>query len=351
MIDWLLVVAPVAFSALVFGLALGTQPVDISLQDITTPSALTDRGYAEGTLDDLLERRIIQIIDEAGSDRPVKRIEVGTPDTTINAYAEIVNVEAPVRATQRLLDLVHYVAEVHFLADSKGDTINATLRIRDSNTLQVVRFVTFQRPSDDIDHLIGQVARSIVGFLDPYILAAYLYRDSLKVPKSTADAEVVAYVKSVIDTSDPVFLPWFYGLLGQLSERVGDPAMAIAYYQEALQRDPDFSLGHASWGRTLADQGKIDEAIDQYVAALSIDPDLPVAYVYLAQALIEQGRYKDALAALALAGRLAPEFADVYTTRADVYTRLELPEQAQAQRSRALVAQKRQPHQNLYDTL
>ena len=57
MLDWLLVVAPLAFSALVFGLALGTNPIDISLQTITTPSALEDRGYAADTMFELLELR------------------------------------------------------------------------------------------------------------------------------------------------------------------------------------------------------------------------------------------------------------------------------------------------------
>jgi tetratricopeptide (TPR) repeat protein len=350
MIDWLLVTAPLAFSVLVFGLALGTHPVDISLHEITSPSALTDRGYAEGTLDDLLERRIVAIIDEAGSDRVAKRIQIGTPDTAINAYAEIVNVEAPVRATQRLLDLVHYVAEIHFLADAEGQTVDATLRIRDSNTLHVAKFETFRHSVDDIDGLLEQLARSIVGFLDPYILAVYLYQEAGKEQATTQYEDVVAYVRDVSSVSDREFLPWFYGLLGQLAERLNDPELAIEYYDLALRLDPRFYLAHTNWGRVLADQDQFDEALEQYAAALNINPNKPIAHVYLARALMEQRRYEEALAELTRAAALAPEFAAIYQTRAAIFEQLDLPELAQRALQRADTAQRREPRQNRYDT-
>ena len=62
MLEWLLVVAPVAFSALVFTLAIGSQPVDVALQHITTPEFLEQQGYAPSTLDDIIERNIAEIV-------------------------------------------------------------------------------------------------------------------------------------------------------------------------------------------------------------------------------------------------------------------------------------------------
>jgi tetratricopeptide (TPR) repeat protein len=348
MIDWLLVVAPVAFSALVFGLALGTNPVDISLQEVTTPSVLEDRGYAENTIFELLERKIGAIVDGAGSARVPERIEVGTPDTAINAYAEIVNVEAPVRATQRLLNLVDYVAEIHFVS-GEDKAVTATVRIRDSSTLRLLKFDRIEGQVDAFEDLLDQIARSIVGFVDPYIMAAYLYNRSVQNQASYDD--VVEYVKQTIVVSGNDFLPWFYNLLGQISARSGDPRLAIEYYKEAIGLESDFYLAYINWGRALAGLGREAEAIELYRAALGIEPDVAVAHVYLAEALLEREQFEEALADPATAEVLAPEFAAIYTTRAAIFERVGLPDLAQRARVRADTAVRRQPQQNRYDTL
>jgi len=251
MIEWLVVVAPVAFSALVFGLALGTNPVDISLQEVTTPSALEERGYAADTIFELLERKIGAIVDGAGSARVPERIEVGTPDTAINAYAEIVNVEAPVRATQRLLNLVDYIAEIHFMS-GEGKDISATLRIRDSSTLRLRKFDRINGEIDAFEDLLEQIARGIVGFVDPYILAAYLYSESDQNPSSYGP--VVSYTRQMMVVAGQNFLPWFYNLLGQISEQSGDSNLAIGYYKEAIGTDSRFYLAYINWGHVHSRQ-------------------------------------------------------------------------------------------------
>jgi tetratricopeptide (TPR) repeat protein len=348
MIEWLLVVAPVAFSALVFGLALGTNPIDISLQEVTTPSVLEERGYAAATIFELLERNIGAIVDGAGSARVPERIEVGTPDTAINAYAEIVNVERPVRATQRLLNLVDYVAEIHFVS-GEDKAVTATVRIRDSNTLRLLKFDKIEGQVDAFEDLLDQIARSIVSFLDPYIMAAYLYNKSIQDRVSYGDA--VHYAKQVIVVVDENFLPWFYNLLGQMSDRSDDPGLAIEYYKEAIGIDSKFYLAYINWGHALARLGREAEAIELYHAALSMKPDVAVARVYLAEALLEREQFQEALAELAKAEVLAPEFAAIYTTRAAIFEQVGLPDLAQRARVRADTAVRRQPQQNRYDTL
>jgi tetratricopeptide (TPR) repeat protein len=348
MLDWLLVVAPVAFSALVFGLALGTNPIDISLQTITTPSALEDRGYAADTMFELLERKIGTIVDGAGSARVPERIEVGTPDTAINAYAEIVNVAAPVRATQRLLNLVDYVAEIRFVS-GEDKTITATVRIRDSNTLRLLKFDQIEGQIDAFEDLLDRIASSIVDFVDPYIMAAYLYNRSTQ--EQTSYDSTVSYVKQKILVVDEKFLPWFYNLLGQISDQAGDPNLAIEYYKEAIGIDGNFYLAYINWGHALAGLGREAEAIELYHAALGMEPDAVIAHVYLAEALLKREQFEAALGELAKAEALAPEFVAIYTTRAAIFERLGQPDLAQRARARADTAQRRQPQQNRYDTL
>jgi tetratricopeptide (TPR) repeat protein len=348
MIEWLLVVAPAAFSALVFSLALWTNPIDISLQEVTTPSALEERGYAAATVFELLERKIGGIVDDAGSNRVPEMIEVGTPDTAINAYAEIINVEAPVRATQRLLNLVDYVAELRFVSGD-DNAVTATVRIRDSNTLRLLKFDRIEGHADAFEDLLDRVAQSIVDFVDPYIMAVYLYNRSVQDQSSHDD--LIAYVKQKIAVVDDSFLPWFYNLLGQISEQAGDPNLAIEYYKEAIGIDRYFDLAYINWGHALAGLGREAEAIEMYRAALAIRPDVAVAHLYLAEALLEREQPEAALAELAKAATLAPEFAAVYTTRAAIFEQIGLPDLAQRARVRADTAQRRQPQQNRYDTL
>jgi tetratricopeptide (TPR) repeat protein len=348
--DWLLVALPVAFSAMVFGLALGTEPIDLSLHEVTSPSSLVDRGFEPGTIDDLLERKITAIVEAAGSDRETGKIDIGTSDTAINAYAEIVNVEAPVRATQRLLDMVEYIAETHFLIAGDQDVV-AGLHIMDSNTLETVQYKEYKYPPEDFNELLDEIASDIVNFLDPYILVVYMYKNAIKINPTEKYADVIKQVQSQMAIAKPSIIPWYYGLLGQIAEKVGDPETAIEYYQAALELDEGFYLGHVNWGRLLFNQDKISEALEQYVAALRINPLVPSTNLSIAQALLAQDQFQDAFTALARAGQLAPNFADVYETRADVFERLGLPELAKQQRARAEVARAREPNQNLYDTL
>jgi tetratricopeptide (TPR) repeat protein len=348
MFDWLVVVAPVAFSAVVFALALGTNPIDISLQEVSVPSVLEDRGYAAPTVFELLERRIGAIVDGAGSERVPETIDVGTPNTAINAYAEIINVEAPVRATQRLLGMVDYIAEIR-LVSGEEKAITATLRIRDSNTLNLLKFDQIQGDIDAFEDLLDQVAKSIVSFLDPYIMAAYLYNTAMEGDASYD--HVVQHVKEVIVVVDEDFLPWFYNLLGQVAVQSGEPSLAIEYYKEAIRIDQDFSLAYLNWGHALAGLGQPAEAIELYRAGLSINPDAAVANVYLAEALLEREQLAAALAELARAELLAPDFAAIYTTRAAIFQAMGLPDLAERARVRADTALRRQPQQNRYDTL
>ena len=47
---------------------------------------------------------------------------------------------------------------------------------------------------------------------------------------------------------------------------------AITHYMEALRLRPDYVSAHNNLGITLADQGRVDEAIHQFSETLRIDP-------------------------------------------------------------------------------
>jgi tetratricopeptide (TPR) repeat protein len=370
MLEWLLVVAPVAFSALIFSLAIGSQPIDVALQHITTPDFLEQQGYAPEALDDIIERKIAEIVDGAASLQVPRRIDVGTPETTINAFADMAELVQPVRATQRFLYLVEYIAEIHFLADEafegtvrlgdtrwefeadQDETVVATLRIRDSDTLQIVKYQEIEAGFEDFDHLLDQVAREIVGFVDPYVLALYLYNEGAG---GTSDdvtmRDAVNHLKTAMPRVPAKDRHWYLNLLCHISNELDDPALAIEYCKEAVRWRPEFALAHANWGVALARLEQDPEAIEQYETALRIQDDLVIARVYLAELLHERRRYDEALAQLDLAQARAPELARIYEMRAVVYDQVGVPELAQQQRRRADVARARQPRQSYFDAL
>lgn len=370
MLEWLLIAAPVAFSALIFGLAIGSQPIDIALQHITTPEFLENQGYAPGTIDDMIEHKIAKIVDGAASLQAARRIDVGTPETTINAFADIAQLVEPVRATQRFLGLVDYIAEVHFLADETFDgevrlgdglwkfeaeqdeAVVATLRIRDSDSLQIVKYEEMEAEFEDFDDLLDHVARDIVGFVDPYTLTLYLYNAAvLGTEEDVTLVAAIDHLKAAMPLVPGKDRHWYYNLLCHIANQLDDAELAIAYCQEALRWQPRFALAHANWGAALARLDRDAEAIREFGAALRLRPDLAVARVRFAELLIERRRFDDALGQLDLANAVAPDYARVHELRAMVYDQVGVPELAQQERYRADAARARQPRQSFYDAL
>lgn len=370
MIEWVLVAAPVAFSALIFTLALGSQPVDVALQHITTPEFLEQQGYAPGTLDDIIERNIAEIVDGAASAQAPRRIDVGTPETTINAFADITDLVLPVRATQRFLGLVDYIAEIHFLADEimtgtvqlgesewqfeadQDESLIATIRIRDSDTLEIVKYEELEAEFRDLDSVLDQVAREIVGFVEPYTLALYLYNAAvLGDPEDITLTDAVDHLKAALPVVPAKDRHWYYNLLCHISNELDDPELAIEYCMESVRSNPEFALAQANWGVALARLDQDDEAIEHYETALRMQPDLVIARVSLAELMLERRRFKEALAQLELAHALAPDFARIYELRGQIYEKVGVPELVQRQRHQADVARARQPRQSFYQAL
>jgi tetratricopeptide (TPR) repeat protein len=370
MLEWLLVVAPVAFSALVFTLAIGSQPVDVALQHITTPEFLEQQGYAPGTLDDIIERNIAEIVDGAASLQAPRRIDVGTPETTINAFAEITDLVQPVRATQRFLGMVDYIAEIHFLADEimtgtvqlgesewafkadQDENLLATIRIRDSDTLEIVKYREMEAEFRDLDSLLDQVAREIVGFVEPYTLALYLYNQAvLGTSEDITLADAIDHLKDALPLVPAENRHWYYNLLCHISNELDDPKLAIEYCMESVRWNPGFASAQANWGVALALLDRDAEAIEHYQAALRMQPDLVIARVHLAELLLERRLYEDALAQLTRAYAVAPEFARIYELRGLIYEEVGVPELTRKERFRAEVARAREPRQSYYEAL
>ena len=84
---------------------------------------------------------------------------------------------------------------------------------------------------------------------------------------------------------------------------------AIAHYSEALRIKPDYANAHNNLGAALADRGKTEEAIAHYSEALRIKPDYADAHINLGVSLAQQGKVDQAIAHFTEALRIQPDSA------------------------------------------
>jgi len=86
---------------------------------------------------------------------------------------------------------------------------------------------------------------------------------------------------------------------------------AIDRYRTAVQLAPGYEAAHMQLGVLLGNRGDMEEAITQFRAVLSVGPDAADAHINLALALARQGDVDEALAHLAQASRLQPDNARI----------------------------------------
>lgn len=350
LLGWLLVAVPVGVTAVVFGVALSTDPHDVIMQRITAPQSLENRGYPAETLADLLETEVTEIVRQATTTHHRQGIEIDTSTTAIDQFADTINVAQPIRATQRLLGMVDYIVDVNIL-EHQDKALLIHLRIRDANYLGTLELVRTDAGDKPFEETLKVVAGQIVGFSEPYIMAAYLYKTALRKSGPKDFDSTRRFIKGWLPRIRPADRPWAYNLLGLIAEQSDEPEMAMAYFREALPWQPKFALAQVNWGHVLSKSGDNQGAIAHYQAALAINPKLAIAHLYLAETLVAERDFKQALAQLARARALAPELAQTYQVAAALYEYAGLPDRASSARGRARLARVRQPHQSYYDAM
>jgi len=98
-----------------------------------------------------------------------------------------------------------------------------------------------------------------------------------------------------------------YNLGASLAER-GRLDEAIGHYAKALRIKPDLHEAHNNWGVGLWRQGRIKEAISHYAEALRIKPNDAMAHNNLGIALARQGKPAEAVAHFRQALRINPDY-------------------------------------------
>jgi tetratricopeptide (TPR) repeat protein len=103
--------------------------------------------------------------------------------------------------------------------------------------------------------------------------------------------------------------------------RLGRMDEAIGHYQAALQLRPDYFDAHTNLGETFLRTGRFPEAVKQYEAAVLLEPELPEAYYNLGNALDRAGRLPAAIRELEWAVRLRPDYSEAHNNLGNLFTR------------------------------
>lgn len=96
--------------------------------------------------------------------------------------------------------------------------------------------------------------------------------------------------------------------------------LAMAEFRRALELEPDFPEAHLNLALTLADQGKLEEAVTELETAHKQAPDDEMIQHELACCLIDLERYPDAIGHLKRIIRSHPEHVEAYVDLGIAFT-------------------------------
>ena len=78
--------------------------------------------------------------------------------------------------------------------------------------------------------------------------------------------------------------------LGGALAQVGNPEAACAQFRDAVRLDPKMMAAYDAWGRALASEGKLEEAVTVYQSALKVNPEAGIIHYGLADILRTMAR-------------------------------------------------------------
>jgi len=223
------------------------------------------------------------------------------------------------------------------------------------NLVPVLGFVgmTYMRFSWVADHfvyvsLVGMVGLAVAGagvLSDrlPSLLRRYAIGGVALVLVALA---AMTYCDCAVYQSETVF--WTYTLarnpdvwqghydLGIALMNTGQPAEAVAHFEQALRLNPRSADTHYNLANALVQLRRMPDAIHHYEESLRLQPGSSDAHCNLGNALLEQGHPAEALEHLAEAVRLSPGMSAIHANYANALTRTGHADEAVAQYSEAL---------------
>ncbi len=123
--------------------------------------------------------------------------------------------------------------ETHISGDLVETPDGLSLTVRGAGILPK----TFTGPPADLGKLVTQAAEYVYGQAEPYIFSSYLQSNG-------RDAEAIAFIPSVYQSSRPVEQPYLLNAWGIGLLDVGRPRDALVKFRQALSLKPDYWIAY-----------------------------------------------------------------------------------------------------------
>ena len=309
---------PLTAAALAFGFAVITDTQTVHIEKIAVPGSVSGpSGYTSGVIIAHLADEMRAIDEEAHTGAHARTIELQGEKTWLMVLADYLKVTPLIRVAQESAGLIPFSfnGEIVIQGDNKLEFV---LRGFDDNAKP--EYIVTYGSADHLSDLIKETAYEAVRVVDPYILAAYQFKRDYRTRDFTRTLEVIRRELTNTDTRN---YKWMYNLWGMVLYQQGDRAGAIGKFREALAVDPKFGSPLLNWGVVLARQGHNDQAIEKFRQVVTNRND--ASPTTKAAALSEWGfslallgRNDQAFAKFHEATATDPNFADVYSSWAEV---------------------------------
>gem|GEM_PF-3009498 len=342
---------PLVAALVTFGFAVAIDYQTVFVHHFSVPYALKNAtGYDSDVVIQRLGDDIREIAGQAKSELEAREIRMSGDHSAVNVIGDFLGVTPLIRITQETAGLIPFTFEGEMV--SVGREVEIRLRGHDNHHGFI--FLTARSPLDQIHVAIRRLAYEVMQEVDPYLLAAYQFRQDYRKRDFT---ETLAIVQREADKSDSEFRKWVLNLWGIVLYQQADRAGAMEKFKEALALDSDFLSARLNLGVVTARRGDNVKAIDYYRevvekgahqvghgdahgaghggASGSADT-VAAALTEWGFSLALLGRPEEAFHKFEEAHHTSPSFAEVYTSWAEVLSVLNRREEAAKMSAKAL---------------
>jgi len=196
------------------------------------------------------------------------------------------------------------------VVNMKGEVIGvATFQFVEGQNLN------FAIPSEHISRLKAEKGKSLEEWamenVEEWLTTAEgLYFSGLIFLWTDDYEEALPYFQNAVEKDPNYADAWFY--IGYCNGELGRHTEEIEAYKQAIRIKPDYAEAHYNLGAAYVSLGRYYEASEAYKQAIRIKPDDAEAHYNLGAAYVSLGRYYEASEAYKQAIRLKPDWADAH---------------------------------------
>ncbi|MFO1059525.1 MAG: hypothetical protein U1E53_21465 [Dongiaceae bacterium] len=325
---------------------------DLVIDTIQVPTSLSDRGYSSVVIGRMLTDELRNLNAAANRELSGVRVYGTNLDASLYDLSQYFGFSGITSDIRNIAVGIPYFVRAEIVDDD--GTFNFDARIFRSRSAQVdVVRATFkpgtkQETLDPIDGaairpLIHEAAVAILGTVNPYIVAVHLAQTELDAQKwqfpQTRD-----FLDRMLTNPDPYDDHLAYELLGRLQywRAEGDSSLnteqvttaleeASRLLRKSLVKAPDFFFANLSLARVQALLGNVQVADQYFARAVAEEPNDLQARIAWGKALAKQQRIRDAIFQYVAAVEINGNDANVRRALSELYAKAGRPDAARVE--------------------